>query len=53
VFGVVDFHGLLIEVRFQGIVSIRQGMAGYNSYSSPVLSGGRLLMPRKQLVHYS
>ncbi|BDW71408.1 hypothetical protein JNE151685_40860 [Escherichia coli] len=28
-------------------------MAGYSSYSSPVLSGGRLLMPRKQLVHYS
>ena len=28
VFGVVDFHGLLIEVRFQGIVSIRQGWQG-------------------------
>ena len=53
-----EIYQLIIDLANEGKVVIMVSsempeLLGYSSYSSPVLSGGRLLMPRKQLVHYS
>ena len=51
VFSVMDFISLFVEMRFQCVAGIRQGWQRitYN----PFHYWAQLLMPRKQLVHYS
>lgn len=53
VFSVMDFHRLLVEMRFQCVVGIRQGWQCITHNPLHYCRAAQLLMPRKQLVHYS
>ncbi len=53
VFSVMDLHRLLVEVRFQSIVSVRQGWQGIAHNHLHYCRAAQVLTPRKQFVHYS
>ncbi|CCJ87147.1 sodA [Cronobacter dublinensis 582] len=53
-FGVMDFHRLLVEMRFQGVVSVRQGWQCIaHVHHLHYCRAAEVLTPRKQWVHYS
>ncbi|MNC03743.1 hypothetical protein D3C75_511660 [compost metagenome] len=53
VLGVMDFHRLLVEMRLQCVISVRQGWQGITHNHLHYCRAAKVLMPRKQLVHYS
>ncbi|VFS71385.1 Uncharacterised protein [Raoultella planticola] len=53
-FSVMDFHRLLIKVRFPGRHKRTAGLAVYKLIIiSIIVKRQEVLMPSKQLVHYS